>query len=118
MKQLQTLVININLAEFSCRDSWSSTKNLAHDRNTAYTLAAYCVADFAWEGLQTRVPFAESNLSKRFTDVLRKRCGCANVSVVQRHKDRYAGQLVDVVISQCAVLDGDGVETGNDGSVT
>jgi hypothetical protein len=122
MKQLQTLVININLAEFSSRDSWSSsTRNLAHKTNTAYTLAAHCVADFAWEGLRTRIPFAESDLSTRFTDVLSKRCGWANVSVVRRHKDRYAGQLVDVVISQCAVLDGvagDGIETGSGGSVT
>jgi hypothetical protein len=103
MNQLQTLVIYINLSDFGCRVNTPGTRK--RGRDTAIVLAANCVADFTWEGLQTRVPFVESNLTAEFLDTLRRRCGDANVSLVVKGKHHYAGQMVDVVISQCAVMD-------------
>ncbi len=105
MNQLQTLALNINLPDFLHRDRYSSTRISARGYGTATILAANCVADFAWEGLQTRIPFAASDLFQPFTDTLKRRCGDANVSVVLKHKDRYARQMVDVVISQYNVVD-------------
>jgi hypothetical protein len=103
MPLLQTLIVNINLSDFHCRENNHLTKNLARGDREAVKIAANCVADFTWEGLQTRVPFCASNLTGDFMDTLRLRCGEANVKVVWKHKDRYAGQMVDVVVSQCPV---------------
>lgn len=105
MTHLQTLVININLVDFRCCSLNQLTKKFAQANGRATRLAANCVADFTWEGLQTRVPFAASNLTHDFVEILKRRCGEANVAVVEKHKDRYAGQMVDVVISQCKVVD-------------
>lgn len=105
MNGLQTLGLSINLADFRRTKSDSLTRNLAPETGTANILAANCVADFTWDGLQTWVPFAQSNLSREFMDTLRRRCGDANVSLVLKHKDRYAGQMVDVIISQSTVLE-------------
>ena len=99
MKELQTLVFSINLVDFGCRSNLTRTIN----KDPAIVLAANCVADFTWEGVETRVPFVQSALPEEFVEMLRRRCGEANVSLVLKHKERYAGQMVDVVISQCAV---------------
>jgi hypothetical protein len=105
MKQLQTLVVHMNLSDFRCGGESPAYAIPSRDDGTVHRLAANCVADFTWDGLQTRVPFAESNLSIVFMTTLVHRCGEANVSLVRKHRDRYAGQLIDVVISQCTVLD-------------
>jgi hypothetical protein len=105
LDNLQTLVVSINLADFRCRPGDPTTSSLARNKGVANRLAANCVADFTWDGLQTRVPFAESNLSTEFTETLKQRCGEANVSLQRKYKDRYAGQMVDVVVSQCTVID-------------
>ena len=98
MNQLQTLLIYINLADFGYVRANPRTAFPAN------TIAANCVADFTWEGLETRVPFAKSVLDKEFIRTLKLRCGEANVSLVPKADDRYAGQMVDVVVSQCAVV--------------
>ncbi len=118
MTHLQTLVLNINLTDFRCRGAHHGARILARDddnsnNNTAGVLMANCVADFTWQGLRTRVPFIESHLSLGFLDTLRQRCGEANVSLVLRGKHRYAGQMVDVVIAQCASLEQLESEGGN-----
>ncbi|ERF69416.1 hypothetical protein EPUS_05961 [Endocarpon pusillum Z07020] len=98
MDQLQTLLIYINLADFGYvrANPWTALP--------ANTIAANCVADFTWSGLVTRVPFARSVLDQEFIRTLKFRCGEASVSLVPKPEDRYAGQMVDVVISQCAVV--------------
>ncbi len=98
MKQLQTLLIYLHLSDFGYVLARPPTAI------TASTLAANCVADFTWGGLKTRVPFAKSVLTKEFLRTLKLRCGEANVSLVAKAEDRYAGPMVDVVISQRAVL--------------
>ncbi len=97
MKQLQTLLIYIHLYDFGYirANPWTAIP--------ANTIAANCVSDFTWGGLETRVPFAKSLLDHEFVRTLKLRCGEANVSLVHKPEDRYAGQMVDVVISQCVV---------------
>lgn len=99
MKQLQTLLVYLNLSDFGYVRANPRTAIPAN------TVAANCVADFTWAGLETRVPFAKSVLDNEFIRTLRLRCGDANVSLVPKAEDRYAGQMVDVVVSQCAVVD-------------
>ncbi len=97
MKQLQTLLIYLHLSDFGYRQTDPRTALPAN------TLAANCVADFTWAGLETRIPFAKSELGREFVRTLKLRCGDANVSLVPKAEDRYAGPMLDVVISQCAV---------------
>lgn len=99
MKELQSLVIIIQLVAFSGRSHLASS--LGYD--PAGFWAANIVADFSWEGLETRIPFVQSALPAEFVETLKGRCGQANVSVMLKHHERYAGQMVDVVISQRAV---------------
>lgn len=94
MSQLQTLCINLNLADFACK-----APIRARDNRFACAFAANRVADFTRVGVQTRVPFVQANLPSEFMNMLRARCGDGSVSVVLKHHDRYAGQMVDVVIS-------------------
>lgn len=108
MKQLQTLLIYINLTDFGCL---VSTRNSERENRATNICAASYVANFTWDGLQTRVPFAESDLTPDFIRTLKAHCGDGNVSSVPKHKDRYAGQMVDIVISPCTVVD----QTGGDG---
>ena len=95
MDQLRTLLIYINLSDFGFSPSAPPGENLA-----ANVLAATHVVNVTWTGLQTKVPFAASDLSKDFLQQLNRFCGAANVSVVPKREDRYAGQMVDVVISR------------------
>ncbi len=97
MKQLQTLLVYLQLSDFGYRHADPRTAISAN------TVAANTVADFTWAGLETRVPFAKSELDREFVRTLKLRCGDANVSLVPRVEDRYAGPMVDVVISQFAV---------------
>lgn len=98
MQHLQTLLININFSDFTFKDSDPYNGNHFRDCGSPFTIAAYCVGEFTWVGLETRIPFSQNNLPKEFMHTLQARCGTTNVSLVMKHKDRYAGQMVDVVI--------------------
>lgn len=98
MHHLQTLSININFADYTFKSSGPYAGNNPGDRASPYVIAANCVGEFTWVGLKTRIPFSLNNLPREFMHTLQARCGETNVSLVMKHKDRYAGQMVDIVI--------------------
>lgn len=98
MPNLKVLTLSLNFDAFmSQRNSWDNLVTVK-DYHSHRTAAAY-VSAFTWEGLETKIAVQERNLSKRFMQELERLCGLHNIRVRRVGRDRYAGDLLEIVIS-------------------
>lgn len=99
MRNLKVLVLNLDLETFgSYEKSWDRAL-LDPNHSERDKLAARYVSGWAWQGLETRIPFQERKISLYFLNELKKLCGEENVRVRLVGRDRYAGNLVHAVIA-------------------
>jgi hypothetical protein len=99
---LRLLTIQVRLEAFhTSKSSWEAAVKKRPEGETD-KVAANWVHQFVWQGLETRLPFQESALSQYFLDEMKRLCGPKNVRVEPAGFDRYAGNLVDVVIGSSA----------------
>ena len=98
MPDLRALTLSLDFDAFmSQRNSWDSLVQV-RDYHSHKTAAAY-VAAFTWEGMETKIAVQERNMSKRFMEELERLCGQNNTRVKRVGRDRYAGDLLEIVIS-------------------
>ncbi len=98
LPRLRVLTVQVRLEAF--HTSKSSWEMAVHQRPSGETdqVAAKWIHQFVKQGLETRLPFQEKNLSRYFIDELKRLCGEKNVRLEPAGRDRYAGNLVHIVI--------------------
>ena len=92
---LRILTIRPRLADFKFNpSSWDHVLlQMKQEDGVVNPLAAQIIFKFAWQDMETRIPFFERDLSMSFWEELHKLCGAQNARLrwVATGEDRYAG---------------------------